>query len=120
MLHPRGLMAKLEGLRCQFRGDSSQQMPVASLTTTSECASDSNTFAGEVMQLHLSHYFSSLTTDMNRDSQNPRVPAAQKGNGPGVRPFFLRLAHLSIPFHHQSMATLKKGDQRQMWEFIRV
>jgi len=47
-----------------------------------------------------------LTTDMNRESQNPRVPAAQQrsdyDNATG------------------SMATLKEGDQRQMWEFISV
>jgi len=47
-----------------------------------------------------------LTTDMNRGSQNPRVPMARQlevgENGFG------------------EMATLKKGDQRQMWEFIRV
>ena len=40
---------------------------------------DSNSFVGEEMQHQLSHYFSSLTTDMNRDTQNPRVPAVQKG-----------------------------------------
>ena len=63
-------------------------MPVASLTTTSEC--NSNTFAGEEMQHQLSHYFLSLTTDMNRDAQNPQVPTAQEGNkrGPGVHPLF--------------------------------
>jgi hypothetical protein len=47
-----------------------------------------------------------LTTDMNRFSQNPRVPAA---------------IHLKpnncVP---GSMATLKEGDQWQMWEFIRI
>jgi hypothetical protein len=41
--------------------------------------SDSNTFAGEEMQRHLSYYFFSLTTDMNPASQNPRVPAAWDG-----------------------------------------
>ena len=48
---------------------------------TSEC--DSNTFVGEEMQYHLSYYFFSLTTDMNRFSQtrNPRVPESQKGQG---------------------------------------
>jgi len=46
-----------------------------------------------------------LTTDMNPDSRNPRVPAATKVIGfddPG------------------EMATLKKGDQLQIWEFIRI
>jgi len=45
-----------------------------------------------------------LTTDMNRYSQNLRVPAANEGhnNTPG------------------SMATLKEGDKWQMWEFIRI
>ena len=46
-------------------------------TLTSEC--DFNTFVGQEMQYHLSHYFSSLTTDMNRDSQNPLVPEAHGG-----------------------------------------
>jgi len=44
-----------------------------------------------------------LTTDMNRFSQNPRVPVAQsipKGSAIG------------------SMATLQKGDKMQMWELI--
>jgi hypothetical protein len=40
-----------------------------------------------------------LTTEINLDSQNPRVPVAQ-GEGYGT------------------MATLKKGDKSQMWEFI--
>jgi hypothetical protein len=58
----------------------------------------SNTFAGEEMQLHLSlsYYFYSLTTDINRVSQNPRVPAAHGGmlnSSPGVRVhYFLLLA----------------------------
>ena len=40
--------------------------------------SDSNTFfAGEETQRHFSYYFFSLTTDINRASKNPRVPAAQ-------------------------------------------
>jgi len=44
-----------------------------------------------------------LTTDMDHYSQNPRVPAAQgEDHVPG------------------SMATLKEGDQWQMWEFIRI
>jgi len=46
-----------------------------------------------------------LTMDMNRFSQNPRVPAAKLDmdlNSPG------------------SMATLNEGDQWQMWEFIRI
>ena len=43
---------------------------------TSEC--DSNTFVGEEMQHHLSYYFPSLTTDMNRDCHNPQVIAAQE------------------------------------------
>jgi hypothetical protein len=44
-----------------------------------------------------------LTTDMNLDSHNPQVPTAQsKANVYGT------------------MATLKEGDQCQMWEFIRI
>jgi hypothetical protein len=44
-----------------------------------------------------------LTTEINLDSQNPRVPEA-KGEG----------------FAYGTMATLKEGDQWQMWEFIPV
>ena len=54
--------------------------------------SNSNPFAGEEMQRHLSYYFFSLTTDVNRVSQNPLVPAAQSVNlntgVPGVRVHF--------------------------------
>ena len=74
------------------------------------------------MQRHLSYYFFSLTTDIYRESQNPLVPAAKQGMGnePGVRVhyfcFWLSINSLSS----QLMATLKKGDQWQMWEFIRI
>ena len=43
MLHPLGLVPKSKGLQCQFRGDRSQ--PIAIATLSSE--SDSNTFADE-------------------------------------------------------------------------
>jgi len=46
-----------------------------------------------------------LTTDLNPASQNPRVPAAWDGLNDWVP---------------GSMATLKEGNQWQMWEFIRV
>ena len=67
----------------------------------------------------------SLTTDINRVSQNPLVPALlqkpNRRNDPGVRvDFFFASGCLSITFRLQTMATLKEGDQRQMWEFIRV
>ena len=64
----------------------------------------------------------SLTTDMNHYSQNPMVPTAQEGknNFPGVRILFFASGYLSIPFCPQSMASLKEGDQWQMWEFIRI
>ena len=88
--------------------------------------SDSNTFAGEKIQRHI-YYFFSLTTDVNRSSQNPRVPAAQSsvtGCIPGVRVHYIFasgcLFKLQIPFRLQLMATLNEGDKRQMWEFIRV
>jgi hypothetical protein len=68
-------------------------------SSTSE--SDSSTFAGEEMQRHFSHFFS-LTSDINRVSQNPLVASAEFNN---------RLL---------SIATLKEGDQQQMWEFIRI
>ena len=63
--------------------------------------SGSTTFAGEEMQRHLSYYFFSLTTDMNRASQNPRVPAAQQDMcfAPGVRVhYFLLLVVFQFPF----------------------
>ena len=63
---------------------------------------------------------------MNRVSQNPQVPAAQQGadgQSPGVRvQLFIYFASgcLLIPFRLQLMATLKEGDQWQMWEFIPI
>ena len=102
---PRGLVPRLPRLRCQFRGDWSQRI------TTSTSESDSNTLAGEEMQHHLSYYFFSLTTDMNRDSQNLRVPQAAeqdkviipKHSVRGVCPFFFfpavcHLTHWHLPF----------------------
>ena len=75
------------------------------------------------MQRHLSYYSFSLTTDINRVYVNPRVPAARSQlfvrNVIGVRVHLLFASGcLSIPFCLQSMATLKEGDQLQMWEFI--
>ena len=75
---------------------------------------------------HFSYYFFSLTTDLNRASQNPRVPVSALGkddNNPGVRVHYLFTSGcLSILFHleWQLMATLKEGDLWQMWEFIRI
>ena len=73
------------------------------VTLTSK--SDSSTFSGEDMQLerHLSYYFFSLTTNINCDSQNARVPVAQRDicdqSAPGVRiHFFFTPGCLSIPF----------------------
>ena len=62
---------------------------------------------------------------MNHASRNPRVPALQPdritGNGPGVCVHFYFVSGcLSISFPLQSMATLKEGDQLQMWEFLPV
>ena len=60
------------------------------------------------MQRHLSYYFFSLTTDINRVSRNARVPAAQRGvNGHGVclRYFFcfwLSVNSLSSPVNGYS------------------
>jgi len=51
-----------------------------------------------------------LTTDMNTFSQNPRVPAVRESN--------FKLKRNINP--SWSMTTLKKGDQRQMWEFIPI
>jgi len=48
-----------------------------------------------------------LTSDINRVSQNPLVPSAAL-----YKPGFSKTPG--------SMATLKEGDQQQMWEFIRV
>ena len=91
---------------------------MASLTSES----DSNTFAREI-QYHLLYSFFSLTTDMNRDPRNPRVPAVldSKRNYWEVRVhYFFASGYLSIPFRLQSMAALKEGDQWQMWEFIPI
>ena len=104
MSHPRGLVPKLLGLKCQFRGDWSQRKA----NPTSE--SDSTTFAGEEMQRHLSYYFFSLTTDINGVCQNPRVPAAERSmtiTAPGVRAhcffcFWLSVNSLSSPVNGYS------------------
>ena len=122
MLHPLGLVPRWKGLPSQFRGDWSQRMA----SSTSE--SDSNTFTCEEMQYNLSYYFFSLTTDMNCFAQNPQVPAEQSYIGyrspdayyPGVRVLFFFFWLSVNPFCLQSMATLKKGDQFQMWEFIPI
>ena len=84
--------------------------------------SDSNTSGSKETQHHFSYYFFSLTTDVNRVSRNLRVPAAQQvGYGhPGVRSIISAPGCLLIPLRLQSMATLKEGDQLQMWEFIRI
>ena len=47
---------------------------MATLTSKSE----STIFAGEKMHRHLSYDIFSLTTEMSRVSQNPRVPTAQR------------------------------------------
>ena len=112
MLHPRGLVPTLLGLRCQFRGDWSQQMA----TITSE--SDSTTFAGEVIQRHLSYYLFSLTTDMNSVSQNTQVPAVQQGNtktGQGVR-FHYCLLWLSV----NSLSSPVNGYSEGRWPMANV
>ena len=106
MVHPRGLVPKLKGRRCQSRGDWSQRM--ASLS--SEC--DSNTFVGEEMRHQLSHYFSSLTTDMNR------VPTAQEGNYygcPGVRPLFFASGS-SV----NSLSSPVNGNSEERWSKANV
>ena len=82
--------------------------------------SDSNT---SETQCHLSYYFFSLTTDVNRVSQNPRVPAAQEspyGHPSMVRVHYFFTCCLLIPFRLQTMASPTEGDQWQMWEFIRI
>ena len=90
---------------------------------------DSDTFStGEKMQRLLSYFFFSLTTDINPASQNPLVPAqAQKGkldsyfHEPAVRvDYFFASCCLSIPIRLQTLTILREGDQRQMWEFIRI
>ena len=71
-------------------------------------------------------FFFSLTTDINRVSPNPLVPAAEQQkqrpyNSPGVRIHnFFASGCKSIPFRLQTMATLSEGDHWQTWEFIRV
>ena len=118
-LHPtsRGLALDLLGLRRQFRGDWSQRMPGFS------SESDSNTIIAGEEQRDLSYYFFSLTTDIDRASKNPEVPTTQSEYSYyyGVRVHFIFASGcLLIPFGLQylKMATLKEGDQLQMWEFI--
>ena len=108
MVHPQARPSKLTSAsrHCQSRGDWSQRM--ASLTSEY----DSNSFVGEEMQHQLSHYFSSFTKDMNRDTQYPFVPAVQKGKSkdyghvPGVRVhvfcFSLYVNSLSSPVNGYS------------------
>ena len=70
---------------------------MASLTSES----DSNTFVREMQHHHCHTVFFSLTTNMNRDSQNPRVPGVPDGKGDiyGVRVHnFLLLAICQFPF----------------------
>ena len=61
---------------------------------------------------------------MNQFYQNQRVPAAQPGednNAPGVRVhYYFASGRPSILFRLQLMATLREGDEWQMWEFIPV
>ena len=61
---------------------------------------------------------------MNRVSHNPRVPVAKQlavnSCGLGVCSLFSASGCLLIPLCLQEMATLKKGDQLKMWEFIRI
>ena len=94
---------------------------MASLTSKS----DSNTSGSEETQHHyIIHavFFFSLTTDVNRVSLNPKVPVALGIRGDyGVRVHYLLLqAFCQFSLRRQTMATLKEGDQLQMWEFIRI
>ena len=61
---------------------------------------------------------------MDQLSLNPQMAAAQPGsdkNAPGVRVHsYFACSCLSISFCFQLMATLKEGDQWQMWEFVRI
>ena len=87
VLHPRGLVPRLLGLWCQFRGDWSQRI------TTSTSESDFNILQARRYNIICHTIFFSLTTNMNHDSQNPRVPTAQDKGVPGcavhgVCPFF--------------------------------
>ena len=83
--------------------------------TTSE--SDSNTFAGNIIYhtIFQSHY-----GHKSRLSEFTSTHGARSQWSRGACPLFLTSDCLSIPFRLQSMATLKEGDQFQMWEFIRV
>ena len=53
---------------------------------------------------------------------NPQVPVALGKRGDyGVRVhYFLLPAFCQFSIRCQTMATLKEGDQLQMWEFIRI
>ena len=99
-------------------------MALAGITSES----DSNTIIASEERRDLSYYFFSLTTDINRASKNPRVPVPfcsglNYSDRDGVRVlFFFASGCLSIPSGLQglAMATMKEGNQSQMWEFIRT
>ena len=118
LLHPRGSMPILVGLCRRFRGDWSQQM--ATHTSESDSCRWEDSDAAS-----FSYNFFSLTGGMNRVYRNPLVPVARPINTtdtvPGVRvPLFFASGCQPISFRLQTVATLKEGDQWQMWEFIRV
>ena len=94
MLHPRGLVLRWLGLRFQFRGDWYQRIAHFS------SQSDHNTFCGIICH---TFFFSSLTSDLDPFSRNPRVSAAQPNlpemdrSSLGVRIFCFWLTVMSIP-----------------------
>ena len=88
--------------------------------------SDSNLFAGEKIQRHFVFFFFSLTTDMNHNSQNPRVPVSRGvwhgafASGVRVRYFLILAVSPIVPFRLQLMDTLKEGHPWQMWKLIPI
>ena len=118
-LHPRGLVLNILGLLCQFLGDLSQW--IASLSSDS----DLNAFSIEEIQRHwprpyfffcLIRHESHLTESTGAwDATNPEYVYSQC-----VTIIILLLAVCQFSFIYQIMATLKEGDQSQMWEFIHI
>ena len=93
---------------------------MASLTSES----DSTTFAGDEIKHQLSFIILFSQSHYGHESRLPESTSAygttrESFRGAGLV-FFFASGCLTIPFRLQVMATLKGGDQWQMWEFIRI
>ena len=116
---PSGLVTILLDQPCQFRGGWSKRIVVA---FSSE--SDSNTFTNEETQYHISYYSFSLTMAWIASLITHEYPWRNNLQSIlvvwDVCSLFSASGCLLIPLRLQEMATLKKGDQLKMWEFIRI